>query len=71
MALEEQSKCKHYQVLYIRCQFLGASAKLRKATISFVMSVCPSARVEQLGSHWTDIHEIRVFFKKSRKFKFH
>ena len=26
-------------------QFLGAFAKLRKATISFVMSVCPSARL--------------------------
>jgi len=25
------------------CAFLGAFAKLRKATISFVMSVCPSA----------------------------
>jgi len=33
---------------------LGAFAKLRKATISFVMSV----RMEQLGSHWTDFHEI-------------
>jgi hypothetical protein len=41
-------------------QFLGAFAKLRKATISFVMSVCVrlSVRTEQLGSHWTDFHEI-------------
>ena len=38
--------------------FLGAFAKLRKATISSVMSVCPSVRMEQLGSHWTDFHEI-------------
>jgi len=34
---------------------LGAFEKLRKATISFVMSVCPSVRtslrMEQLGSH--------------------
>ena len=41
---------------------LGAFAKLRKATISFVMGGCPSvrpfARMEQLGSHWTDFHEI-------------
>jgi hypothetical protein len=37
------------------CQpFLGAFAKLRRATISFVVSV----RKEQLGSHWTDFHEI-------------
>ena len=33
-------------------------AKLRKATISFVMSVCPSVRMELLGSHWMDFSEI-------------
>ena len=42
--------------------FLDAFAKLQKTTISFVMSVRPSARpslrMEQLGSHWTDFHEI-------------
>jgi hypothetical protein len=38
--------------------FLGAFAKLRKVTIIFVMSVCPSVRMEQLGSNWTDFHEI-------------
>jgi hypothetical protein len=37
----------------------GAFAKLRKATTSFVMAGCPSARrIKQLGSHWTDFHEI-------------
>ena len=37
---------------------LGAFTKLRKATISFVMSVGPSVRMEQLGSsHWTDFDE--------------
>jgi len=36
-----------------------AFAILQKATISFVMSVCPSVRMEQLGSHWTDFREIR------------
>jgi hypothetical protein len=53
--------------------FLGAFAKLRKATVSFVMSVRPSVLVGQLGSHWTDFHEfnISVFFENlSRKFKF-
>ena len=39
------------------------------------MSVCPSFRMEQLGSHWTDFHEIwylSVFFKElSRNFQFH
>jgi hypothetical protein len=46
---------------------LGAFAKLRKATVSFVMSVCLSARMEQLGSHWTDFHEIlnSSIFRKS------
>jgi hypothetical protein len=40
----------------------GAYAKFRRATISFAMSVSPSAhmsvRMEQLDSHWTDFHEI-------------
>jgi hypothetical protein len=48
--------------------FFGALAKLRKAIVSFVMS----ARMEYLGSHWTDFHEILVFFEnKKKKFKFH
>jgi hypothetical protein len=34
--------------------FLGAFAKFRKATVSFVVSV----GMEQLGSHWADFHEI-------------
>ena len=42
--------------------FWGAFAKLRKATISFVMSVSspvrPSVHMEQLGSHLTDFNEI-------------
>ena len=37
---------------------LGAFAELRKATISFVMSVRSSVLVGKLGSHWTDFHEI-------------
>ena len=42
-------------------------AELLKTTISFVMSVCQPVRpfvyVEQLGSHWTNFHEICFFFK--------
>jgi len=38
-------------------RILGAFAKLRKSTISFVVSVL-SVRKEQLGSHLTDFHEI-------------
>jgi hypothetical protein len=43
-----------------------AIAALRKATISFVISVCLSVRMEQLGSQWTDFHKIwylRIFRK--------
>jgi hypothetical protein len=40
-------------------QFLGEFAKLRKTTISFVMSVhLPVRPMEQIGSHWKDFHEI-------------
>ena len=42
-------------------QFLGAFAKLRKATMSFVtsvrLSVCLSVRMQRLGSYWTDFDE--------------
>jgi hypothetical protein len=41
--------------------FLAALAKLRKATVSFVMSVCLSFRLSvriELRSNWTDFHEI-------------
>ena len=61
---------------------LGAFAESRKATVSFVMYVCPSihpsirpsARVEQSGCYWTNLDEIvhlRFFSKICRgKFKF-
>ena len=38
--------------------FLGAVAKLRKATISFIMCVRLSLHMEQLCSHWKDFHDI-------------
>ena len=50
--------------------FRGAFAKLRKATISFVISVRPSVRMERLGSHWTDFHEfgyLNIFRKSVEK----
>jgi hypothetical protein len=71
----------HIRVRYT-C-LLGAVEKLRKVTISFVMSLCPSfclsvclsvcpsvrpsVRMEQLGSHWLDFHEIWYLwiFRKS------
>jgi hypothetical protein len=47
--------------------FLGAFAKLRKATISIVVSICLSVRMEQLGSHWTEFDETLYlsFLRKS------
>jgi hypothetical protein len=45
--------------------FLGTLAKLRKTTISYVMSVRPSVRVEQLGSHWTDFRDYISILRKS------
>jgi hypothetical protein len=40
-----------------RVNILGELAKLRKATISFVMLVRLFVRMEQLGSHWTDFYD--------------
>jgi hypothetical protein len=47
--------------------FVGAFAELRKVTISFVMSVCLSVRMEQLGSHRTNFRSIWYLniFRKS------
>jgi len=39
---------------------IGAFTKLRKVTISFVMILRLSVRMEQIGSHWTDFHEIFI-----------
>ena len=53
--------------------FLSDFAKLRKRLFSFIMSVRPSIRMEQLGSHWTEFREIRCeYFSKIcfRNFKF-
>jgi len=34
--------------------FSGAFTKLREATVSFVVSVCLSVRMNKLSCHWTD-----------------
>ena len=39
-------------------KLIGSFAKLRKAAISFVVSVRPSVRMEQFGFHWRDFYEI-------------
>ena len=49
---------------WIFYEFLGAFAKLLKATISWsCLSVRLSIRLEHLGSHWMDFYEI--WYKKS------
>jgi hypothetical protein len=50
-ALIYWDKCDfHHVLVFLFSSLLGAFAKLRKATMSFVMSVRLSVRVEQLGS---------------------
>jgi len=44
------------QTSFVPPPFLGAFSKLREATISFVMSVSLSVRMEQLGYHWTNFY---------------
>jgi len=49
---------------------LGAFAKLRKATFSFVICVRLSVRMEQLGCHWKEFHEfwhLNIFGKSFKK----
>jgi len=46
------------KIAYECIQFLVAFVKLRKATLSLIISVCPSVGMQQLGSHWTDFHAI-------------
>jgi hypothetical protein len=72
---QQERSVKHFPkipVLFCAKSFLlGAFAKLRKATTSFVMSVLPSVclfvSTEELGFHWTDFHEILYMsiFRKS------
>jgi len=50
-----------------RITFLDDFAKLRKATIGFVVPVWPSFGMEQLDSHWTDFHG-RLYLSSFRKY---
>jgi hypothetical protein len=65
--------CRVYSKRYVKESLtellLGAFAKLRKATFSFI-----NVRKERPGSHWTDFNEIRglVIIRYSvEKFKIH
>ena len=48
-------------LISVYCLLLGAFAKLRKATRSFVLPVRPAARMEQLCSQRTGFDEIWYF----------
>jgi hypothetical protein len=41
-----------------RHTILGADKKIAKSDNQLRQSVCLSDRMEQLGSHWTDLYEI-------------
>jgi len=59
-----------YFIYAFHIQFLGAFVKFRKAIICHV---CPSVRMEQLGSKWTIFMKIDIrgcLVTMSRKFKF-
>jgi len=51
-----------FNVKFYVCALVGVLIKwlyeMHGATMQFVMSVRPSVRTEELGSHWTDFHEI-------------
>ena len=60
------------EISRVKCVSVFRSVrKIAKPTISFVMSVCPSVRLsvrmEELCSHWTDLHEI-LYLSVFRKY---
>ena len=63
-----------FRVIILRLYFfLGPCARITESTVSFVMSVCPSVRMEQFGSHCTDFHETgcsRIFRTSVKKIQF-
>ena len=77
LASRHLSQKNELDVALLFLSVLGEFAKLGKATISFVMlirlSVRPPVYMEQLGSEWTDCHEILhliVFRNLLRSLKF-
>jgi len=64
----------HGITTHFKINFLGMFAKLRKATINFVMPVCPSVCMEKLAPTGRIFmkFDIPLFFKNLlRKCKFH
>jgi hypothetical protein len=56
--MQLQLFCAVSVIMHIRQAFLGAFVKLQKATISFVMSICQSVRMEQLISRCKDFRRL-------------
>jgi len=66
--MSSMAECHNYR----RQHIIRRVHKMRKATISFAMSVRPPFRMEQqLVPHWTDFHEIWYFsiFETLQKFQ--
>ena len=61
-----ENRKRHKHTVRENAVIYALFAKLRWATTSFVMSFPPSVHLEQLGSHWTNFHEI-WYFKTFRK----
>ena len=61
--ISQRTGCTNFTKTNPNTKLLDAFAKLRKANITFVMSVFPSVRpsvrMEQLYTDWTDFREIR------------
>jgi hypothetical protein len=65
LAIKISERLKTETLVYSKLEYccsliLSAFTKLRKASTNFViyLSVCTSVRMEQLVSHWTDLHVI-------------
>ena len=72
--VHEHSKLRTSPILILHFQARSQNCETRLLASS-CLSVSPPARMEELGSHWTDFYNIwflSVFRKHlSRKFKFH
>jgi len=63
------TECQVITIQYVSNYFLVTSANCEiQLLASSRLSICPSFCMEQLGSHWTDVHKNLVFeyFSKIR-----
>jgi hypothetical protein len=50
--------CRYYIIVVMGRVRKITKRLLSSSCLSVSLSFCPSVRMEQLGSHWTDFHEI-------------